>query len=188
MAPSSVRTSKQPFLGLSGLMDTEIPGRCSGEAETARGHGRRHSPALLRIPSSLAALVLNAPQDLQASIVTHLPLPASGAAVDAAFAALFFAMPCATSRAQRNRSKGVARSVQNPPELCAERQEKRQCHSPHREHGAGCGTCVSLGALRGARARHLAAHRGLDRRGLLRRPLLRRHQGTSGFLGRLARE
>ena len=35
-------------------------------------------------------------------------------------------------------------------ELRAERLEKRKCHSPHRVHGAGCGTCVSLGALRRA--------------------------------------
>ena len=47
---------------------------------------------------------------------------------------------------------------------------------PQTVHGAGCGTCVSLGTLRTARARHLAAHRGLDRRRLLcRRLRLGRH-------------
>ena len=54
---------------------------------------------------------------------------------------------------------------------------------PQTVHGAGCGTCVSLGTLRRARARHLAAHRGLDRRRLLRRRLrLGRHAVVCVFV------
>ena len=59
MSPLPMRTSKHPLRGFSGLMETEIP-------------------ALFRIPSSLAALVLNAPQLLQASMVTHLRMSPAG--------------------------------------------------------------------------------------------------------------
>ena len=71
-------TSKQPFLGFSSLTTTLAPGK----------------PAFTRA-SSLVALVLNAPQDLQASILTSAspPLAAFFGAAAAFFAAAgFFSM------------------------------------------------------------------------------------------------
>ena len=59
LSPVPVRTSKHPLRGFSGLIETEIP-------------------ALFRISSSLAALVLNAPQLLQASMVTLLHMSPTG--------------------------------------------------------------------------------------------------------------